>query len=412
MVVSNNFAEAAEASRSACFGRFLVTIPAGGEVAAHTTGYLFGDIVSKRFDTGEKGFSVHMAGREAQLRETGGLGGFQFVSTIDGSSRNRRIFKLYRELITRSAFGFEAYKYDEKVVFSVSQYGYESHKIDSVLDRVQTRIIQGLRIRDSQEIPLEPGLCIKDGFIASDGSESAFEETKLFFDFAKWPELSLTVASRTAVKPEPSLLTRLNNAAVPEVFLSLMGQMKTLRRGKHDVGPFKGEESLDMVPADGGYKVHMFRWETQGVPDDPFRPNLVVELTTGRNSGYQDKRPTISEQEAVELFDAVVNSIRLRPTGPAKRSEAVPIPKAALGEMATTGRQCPQTGRWRAEEGEERLIREGEVMPHTPVSGTASLWQKLRGEAAPTYRSATVWKLVAYEMPADDTPPDGRESAG
>ena len=191
-----------------------------------------------------------------------------------------------------------------------------------------------------------------------------------------------------------------------------MGKIKTLRRGKHDVGSFKGEESLDMVPADGGYKVHMFRWEAQGVPDDPFKPNLVVELTTGRNSGYQDKRPTISEKEAVELFDAVVNSIRLRPTGPAKRSEAAPAPKAPLGEMATTGRQCPQTGRWRAEEGEERLIREGEVMPHTPVSGTASLWQKLRGEAAPIYRSATVWKLVAYEMPADDMPPDGQGHAG
>jgi hypothetical protein len=295
---------------------------------------------------------------------------------------------------------------------SMKEEGFSQANIDRVVQEVDRKILQNTRYRIDSEIPSEPGLCIDGGFIGSDGSESASERAKLFFDFEKWPELSLTVESWTVTKPEPSLLTRLNNVAVPEAFLSLMGQMKTLRRGKHDVGSFKGEESLDMVPTGGGYKVHMFRWEAQGVPDDPFRPNLVVELTTGRNSGYQGKRPTISEQEAVELFDAVVNSIRLRPTGPAKRSEAAPAPKAPLGEMATTGRQCPQTGCWRAEEGEERLIREGEVMPHTPVSGTASLWQKLRGEAAPIYRSATVWKLVAYEMPADDTPPDGQGSTG
>jgi hypothetical protein len=34
-------------------------------------------------------------------------------------------------------------------------------------------------------------------------------------------------------------------------------------------------------------------------------------------------------------------------------------------------------------------------MPHAVSLGEPSLWQKLKGER-PSYRTATVWKLVAY----------------
>lgn len=409
-VESTQAASTASGENLACFGRFIVGLPVGATVLGLTTSYRFGQVNSERVSLDAKSFAEEMAKREILIKDLGREDSYRLLQSIGGG--NTKVFKVGRELLLGPSFGFEAYRLDQGILFSMDEKGFPPENIDRVIKGVGENLLPNTRGRDGNEIPLEPGLCIKDGFIYSDGSERTLENAKLFFDFEKWPELSLTVSSWTVTKEEPSLLARLNNAVVPEIFLSLMGQIKTLRRGKHDVGPFKGEESLDMVPADGGYKVHMFRWEAQGVPDDPFKPNLVVELTTGRNSGYQDKRPTISEKEAVELFDAVVNSIRLRPTGPAKRSEVVPVPKAPLGEMATTGRQCPQTGRWRAEEGEERLIREGEVMPHTPVSGTASLWQKLRGEAAPTYRSATVWKLVAYEMSADDTPSDSQGQAG
>ncbi|MBS0369477.1 MAG: hypothetical protein JSS57_09785 [Proteobacteria bacterium] len=410
-VESTQAASTASSGSVACFGRFIVDLPVGAMVSGLSTSYRFGQVRSERVSLDAKGFAEKMSKRERVIKEQGRDDSYQLLQSL-ASSEATRVFKMKWELLLGPSFGLEAYRLDQGVLFSMKEEGFSQANIDRVVQEVDRKLLQNIRYRIGNEVPSEPGLCIDRGFIGSDGSENASERIKLFFDFEKWPELSLTVASWTVTKPEPSLLTRLNSAAVPEVFLSLMGQIKTLRRGKHDVGLFKGEESLDMVPADGGYKMHMFRWEAQGVPGDPFKPNLVVELTTGRNSGYQDKRPTISEQEAVELFDAVVNSIRLRPTGPAKRSEATPIPKAPLGEMATTGRQCPQTGRWQAEEGEERLIREGEVMPHTPVSGTASLWQKLRGEAAPTYRSATVWKLVAYETPTDDTPFDGQGHTG
>lgn len=150
-----------------------------------------------------------------------------------------------------------------------------------------------------------------------------------------------------------------------------------------------------MYPSDHGFKTHEFRWESHFALNDAFKPMLVVELSTGR--GNNDKAPTISEKEAVELFDVIVNSIRLRPAGPAKTSAAEP-PKTPLGELAATGRTCPQTGMWRSEEGEEQRFAAGEIMPRTVVTGSSSLWQKLRGDVGQA-KIATVWTLVAYDAP-------------
>jgi hypothetical protein len=142
----------------------------------------------------------------------------------------------------------------------------------------------------------------------------------------------------------------------------------------------------------------LFRWESHFALKDPFKPMLVVELTTGRSSKWLGKRPSINERDAVELFDAIVNSIRLRPTTPI--TAPVP-PKAELGTPLATGRMCPQSGVWQAEEGERRFLREGERMPSTRVAGKPSLVERLRGEQ-PVVSRATLWTLVAYEPDSAD----------
>jgi hypothetical protein len=83
-------------------------------------------------------------------------------------------------------------------------------------------------------------------------------------------------------------------------------------------------------------------------------------------------------------------------------------PKAELGTPLATGRACPQSGVWQAEEGERRFLREGERMPSTRVAGKPSLLERLRGQQ-PVVSRATLWTLVAYEP---DTPPDAASSSG
>jgi hypothetical protein len=88
----------------------------------------------------------------------------------------------------------------------------------------------------------------------------------------------------------------------------------------------------------------------------------------------------------------------------------------SLGELATTGRTCPQTGYWQCSEpglvegGQSKLIRQGDMMPRAVLRGAPSLWQKMSG-SAPLQQVATVWKLIAYDVAPDEERVDGSDGA-
>jgi hypothetical protein len=370
---------------------------------------MFGTITSERVMFDAAGFNLLMEQREAELRAGKDEKGDDYVRTRTSQGASARVFELTKKLLIAQSHGFAAYKWDQGVMYSMRQSGFIPDKLDSVFDRLQSRLLPNLRARDPAEIPTEPGLCIEHGFIASDGSERASERFEISLDFERWPDMMLTIGSSTIHKAEPSLLERVGNAEVPAAFRPLLRHIRTVRKGRHDVGAITGEALLQMFPSDAGHMTHTFHWESHFALNDPFKPALVVELTTGRLSKWQDKRPTISEQEAVALFDAVVNSIRLRPTTPAKPAIE---PKAALGTPLVTGRSCPQSGVWQADEGERRFVREGETMPATRVVVTPSFLARLRG-GQPLARRATRWTLVAYEPdpPSGAEPPSGEPTA-
>lgn len=125
-------------------------------------------------------------------------------------------------------------------------------------------------------------------------------------------------------------------------------------------------------------------------------------------------KPSLTDEEAIAVWDKITSSIRVRPvsTAPLKTSAADSAPRLPLGELAATGRACPQTGWWQSAEadavegGRRKHFNVGESMPQVVLLSEPSLWQKLKGKQA-SHRTATVWKLVDY----DDVPTAAKESA-
>ncbi|MCX9156522.1 T6SS immunity protein Tli4 family protein [Niveibacterium sp. 24ML] len=388
-------ADKAQQKRAACFGRFLIDLPDGAEPAGLITDYRFGQIKSEPTTLDAQAFAKKMKDWEQQLRVGHDRHGDIYVQTRMAGEGDSYLFELKQELLLGPSNGFDAYKWDKGIVFSIRQSGLLPDKLEALFQEIQTELLPSLHARTTDAVPEVPGLCIRDGFIDSDGSERTLEAVQLQLSFKRWPDLAVTVRSSTVHAPEPSLLERMKRGPVPAILRSAVASIKRVREGRHNVGPITGEESLEMYPSDHGFKTHEFRWESHFALNDPFKPMLVVELSTGR--GNNDKAPTISEKEAVELFDSIVNSIRLRPAGPAKIS-AVEPPRTPLGELAAIGRTCPQTGMWRSEECEEQRFVAGKIMPRTLVTGSSSLWQKLRGDVGQV-KIATVWTLVAYDAP-------------
>ncbi|MCK9986247.1 MAG: hypothetical protein AzoDbin1_02719 [Azoarcus sp.] len=391
--------------RVACFGRFMIDVPSGADVGYADAEYRFGVVHTKRIALDGSNFAAAMEEREARYRNVDENRDRALKQTLSPSPESRIIVTSER-IFGDDDYGFEAYRVDHGVLFSIEQKNYESAVMRAkVLPFLNEKLLPSLRARAPDEIPTDPGLCIRDGFIASDGSEGAYERTNIGLHFKRWPDLAFSVTTSIERKAEPTLLERRKNRAVPDIFKPLLFQIKTLREGRHDVGGLAADESLVMMPTDHGYKVHMFRWESHPELNDPFKPSIVVELDTGR-SPNGDQQPTISEKEAVELFDAVVNSIRLRPTGPARTSEA-PSPRTPLGAFVRSGEACTQTGWWQCPDGGEleggnrRFLLAGEAMPPAVTLGAPSLLQRLSGER-PRHEAPTVWKLVAY---AEEQPP-------
>ncbi|WP_266171352.1 T6SS immunity protein Tli4 family protein [Dyella subtropica] len=330
---------------SICFGRFVIDLPEGSQIRelGQQSEFMFGPIESERTEIDAKGFSERMSQRESEIKTKKLKHIYQLTKTISPSS-DTQIFLASRDAFGSLGYGFDAHRLDKNVLFSMTQTGFDPENIDSVVSSLQHDLLPHLRARQQDEIPSDPGFCIKDGFVANDGKDSPFEEARVQINLKEWPDLWVSVYSQTVSKAgDKTLIQRVDNNPLPAELASIAGKMRTLRKGKHSVGSLAGEEVLDVLPTEEGFKIHDFTWEALGAVHDSFKPTLHLEFSSGNGQGGGSHvQPTLTDDQAIKLFDSIVNSIRLRPTGPAKVSSAEPTPsspQAPLGAAISAGKQ-------------------------------------------------------------------------
>lgn len=127
-------------------------------------------------------------------------------------------------------------------------------------------------------------------------------------------------------------------------------------------------------------------------------------MKTGEGPSGGVVRSSVTDERAIEIFDRIVNSIRVRPTGPIEKSSGLGEPKAPLGTSLLSGETCPQSGEWESyhepAEGERRrFFAEGELFPKVLLPVPRTLWQTLRGEPA-SRPFKTTWAL--RRLPRDE----------
>lgn len=391
-----------------CFGRFLIDLPEGVHIRemGQQSQFMYGEIISEPLMDGVGGFKGRMAARESDARAGRNPKNYIFDSISYTSIPNTRIFITRDDdVFGQKLFRTEMYHWVNGTLFSMAEGPYDGDNIGQSVEEIETKIIARLRVRAHDEIPAEPGFCIKDGFIADDGRTEHFEEARMQINFKEWPDVWVSFYSQTVPKGgEQTLLQRVDSHPFTGIYATLAAQIKRLRRGAHDVNGFKGEEVLDLMPTDDGFKQHSFRWETLGKVKDIFSPSIVLEFKSGTPLEGKARRPTLTDDQAIKLYDAIVNSIRLRPTTAATQTKMNELPKKPLGERAVTGRTCPQTGWWENDdegvvaEWRRRHFSEGEVLPMAARRVQASLWQKIQGDQ-PVEQVATVWRLADYGAP-------------
>jgi hypothetical protein len=276
-----------------------------------------------------------------------------------------------------------------------------------------------LRPHAEEDIPAEPGNCIDGAFLPDEPAVAHEGElVRVGFRLKEFPDTHISIFVSPS-SPNYSqgdslewLLDRLEKRQMAEDPNHPNLKTKYFRRGARQIHNWdNGFEVASRTPElPETHSIHSFIMHFRGVPSDPLRPFLDVEMETGVHDNAAGAiRPSLTDEEAIAVWDKITSTIRVRPTTSAavKTSQANQASLRPLGELAATGRTCPQSGWWQAEksgkarEGERRHVKKGEVMPHAMAVGELSLWQKLKKEQ-PEYWTATMWKLISYdEAPAE-----------
>lgn len=406
-----------EKTKTVCFGRFLIDVPASTTVAWGMVDVPLG--VSVYPDgVGEvkklaKDFIDKLKSEKNINKNYVPL----LIAIEDMSHPEGKIITGYEDFESLDDLKINGYFWINKDGVIIESRPLEDIKDQTIADIKS--IARRLRRLPENEIPTEPGNCIEYAFLPDDlGSkeENQGELIRIGFRLKEFPDTHLSIfvhPSNPHYEDSGSLkwqLEQLEKRLKAENPNHPNLKTRYLRRGDrqiHDwVGGFEALSHTPELPE--AHSFHDFGMDFRGVPSDPYKPYADIRMQTGvGDNAAGATKAILTDEEAVAVWDRITSTIRVRPTntGSVKAAESEPGPRRPLGELAATGRTCPQTGWWASDDapdksgGGSQHIKAGDIMPHAITSGEPSLWQKFKGER-PSYRTATVWKLVGY----DDAP--------
>lgn len=404
-----------EKTKTVCFGRFLVDVPvsaiaAWGEPEIPLGITVYPDGV-KEVDALEKKFTDELKAEKAIYLNNVAL----LISVDDVVQPIGKIVTGYdgfEAIGDIKISGFFRWKNDAFIVDARPLIDRKEQVIENIKS-----IARRLRPHVEGDIPTEPGNCIEHAFLPDErGAKYDGELVRVGFRLKEFPDTHLSIFVRPSnphYSDSDSLkwqLERLEKDMKAQDSTNPNINTKYLRRGARQVPNWgDGFEALSHTPElPEAHGFHDFAMDFRGVASDPLKPYLDVRMQTGVEDDVAGAtKPSLTDEEAVAVWDKITSTIRVRPTksvaaAPDQRNVSVRRP---LGDLAATGRTCPETGWWESDEDlgakarVSRHIKAGEIMPHAIATGEQSLWQKLKGKQH-TYRMATTWKLISYDEPA------------
>lgn len=400
-----------------CFGRFVIDIPATATVVygpaevEFPIQYFAGEggkveqLVAEQLIKVEEGRDYFMPGEIAKFP--------MFGKVIEGSIPGHKIVFGSTNQVGYAISSFIPIGED---LFVQRTNGVLPEEADIRSVRERLDIVAGhLLLRHTDEIPGEPGSCFNGGFIAL---PLQYEKVTLGVRLKEFPDVhfSVEVHKNQDHLVESSglelLLDRAEKQAKKEGLGTVYASIKTMRRGPRKLGTWNGYEIVARKPAyEDDTDAHEFRFHSMGAVNDPLQPQLDIRFYTGVKDDRQASvLPSLTDEEAVALWDKLIRTIRVRQAGD-RTSGRANSPSVPLGQQLSTGEICVQAGWWqctettRVDAGSRRHFAAGEVMPHVVWLREPNFFHKMMG-AQPTSKKATVWQLVSYESPATIEPED------
>jgi len=136
------------------------------------------------------------------------------------------------------------------------------------------------------------------------------ESWTLSIQLAGKPDVDFHMSAYVVGKPDVSLRERAGGIVAG--MLGMAAGLSRLRNRERPIGPIWGEEIL-VAGTQNGKRGYGFKWESPGKARSLAEPNLNIALEVGESAYKTNAQSFANDDEALEIWDAVVDSIRLRP---------------------------------------------------------------------------------------------------
>ncbi|MBS7560608.1 hypothetical protein KHO49_19930 [Pseudomonas sp. RC4D1] len=315
-----------------CYGRFLIDLPPQAEINAGY--YLWGDNIEALDDTPEA-LASQIDRREQKLRgQQHDTKGSMFLRRIDFGGGSVGLMSWSSEVASK------VYLLDTYIASKPTWRAYRwTGKISEDRERrameISNSLARNLRSRAPNEIPTEPGFCIDRAYIAGDSFQS--ENFGIGVTFPEHPRTFLAFRSSTGAERD-RLLDRVSGFLMGAA--KMVAGIETLRKRERG-GAIPADEYL-LAGSAKGQRTYTFLWEAQGKDVSVYEPHLKAELSVEEADVDDDAPPPVpafkSDKAALELWDAIIDSIRLRPVSTTGRDDhaGTPSPPKSPQQMANS----------------------------------------------------------------------------
>ncbi len=255
----------------------------------------------------EADFKRQIARREAELRAAKHkIKGTMFIDRVD-SPRGGVLLISWGNQEFEGMPRYEAYFRAESKAVVYSEKFSLSRK-DALLKLFES--MQDWRALTPGKIPAEPGYVAGDMLLID--TDFNYESWSLHIKLANKPDVSLEVRSFVVgtVKPDQTLRKRAGGILVG--MLGMAAGLHRLRNRERKVGPIWAEEIL-VAGTQDGKRGYGFKWEAPGKAESLAEPQLNIALEVSESAYKTNAESFKDDDEALALWDTLVESIRLRP---------------------------------------------------------------------------------------------------
>jgi hypothetical protein len=275
-------------------------------------------------------FLQAVASRKAELRGTTSIDAYPFLyadDQVDGPDTHYFVYRGNRS-DGRGRRVLEAYKWDHGYRFKLGIEGHDYLHPDQTDDpyvqavvvkndvprktRLLFDLVNRLRWRAEDEIPSGPGLCFLGAFLPGQAGDKEYAWAQ--YVLVGHRDVSIGLDSDSSIQEPDALLQRSDQ--IDAGLKSIGGG--TIRKGSVALPSIDVEEWLVSEKSETGVPRNTFTLEANSMKSSANSPLLTLDLQTGSTNAFMQDQITaasMSESEAVALWDIVSRTLRPRPNG-------------------------------------------------------------------------------------------------